>query len=156
MVRRIAPAALLVLALSAPPAPAQESGLVTQPSVHSADETLRPFAAAVRDAGWTVFAEISHDGAARSAGMALRPRRVVLCGNPAAGTPAMQRAPTLALDLPMRVLVWEDDAGRVFVTRSSGRDVGERVFARHGLPYPPEAQQGFDRFVTGLVRAATE
>jgi uncharacterized protein (DUF302 family) len=156
MVSRIASAAIVVLALSAPAAPAQEGGLVTQPSAHSADETARRFVAAVRDTGWTVLAEISHDDAARSVGMALKPRRVVFFGNPAAGTPAMQRVPTLALDLPMRVLIWEDDAGRVFVTRSTGRDIGERVFARHGVPYPAEAQQGLDRLVTGLVRAATE
>ncbi|WP_439576553.1 DUF302 domain-containing protein [Elioraea sp.] len=156
MVHRIATVVMLVVALSAPAASAPESGLVTRPSTHSAEETARRFVAAVQSAGWKVFAEISHDDAARSVGMTLRPRRVILFGNPAAGTPAMQRAATLALDLPMRVLVWEDDAGRAFLTRSTGKDIGERVFARHGLPYPAEVQQGFDRFVTGLVRAATE
>lgn len=156
MFHRTVAVAALVVALSAPVASAPESGLVTQPSAHSAEETARRFVTAVQNAGWKVFVELSHDDAARAAGMQLRPRRVIVFGNPIAGTPAMQRVPTLALDLPMRVLVWEDDAGRVFLTRSTGKDVGERVFARHGVPYPAEAQQGFDRFVTGLVRAATE
>ena len=157
-IRTLAAALLLATALlpatASMPARAAEPGLVTEPSRHDARQTVERFAAAVRKAGWTVFTEIDHAAAARSAGMTLRSRSVVLFGNPAAGTPAMQARPTLALDLPMRVLVWEDEQGRVFVTRSSGADVAARVFGRHGQPFPAEAQRNFDAFVGGLVAAA--
>lgn len=157
-IRTLSAALLLAITLlpAATPLPAlaADPGLVTEPSRHGARETVERFTAAVRQAGWTVFTEIDHAAAARTAGMALRPRSVILFGNPAAGTPAMQARPTLALDLPMRVLVWEDDQGRVFVTRSSGADVATRVFGRHGQPFPAEAQGNFDAFVGGLVAAA--
>lgn len=135
---------------------AQAGGVVTVPSAHPVRATLDRFAAAVREAGWVVFTEVDHAAAAREVGMTLRARTVVLFGNPRAGTPAMAANPTLALDLPMRVLVWEDDQGRVFVTRSTGEDTAERVFARHGVRVPAEAQRGTENALAGLVRKAAE
>ncbi len=135
---------------------ASEAGLVTRPSNHGATATLQRFTAAVRAEGWVVFAELDHAAAATAAGLSLKPRTVVLFGNPRAGTPAMAAHPTLAIDLPMRVLVWEDDQGRVFVTRSTGADISARVFARHGIPLPPPAQQATDGFIEALVRKATD
>jgi uncharacterized protein (DUF302 family) len=88
--------------------------------------------------------------------MQLRPRTVVLFGNPRAGTPGMAANPTLALDLPMRVLVWQDEAGRTFITRSTGEDLAERVFARHGVTVPPEARRDTDNALGAMVRKATE
>jgi len=137
-------------------AAAQQGGLVTRPSAHSARATLDRFAAAVREAGWVVFTEVDHAAAARDVGMTLRARTVVLFGNPRAGTPGMATHPTLAIDLPMRVLVWEDDQGRVFVTRSTGADIAERVFARHGVTMPPQGQLSTDAFIETLARKATE
>jgi hypothetical protein len=64
--------------------------------------------------------------------------------------------PTLALDLPMRVLVWQDEAGRTFITRSTGEDLAERVFARHGVTVPPEARRGTDNALGAMVRKAAE
>lgn len=160
MRRAIFLAAALALAVPlATPVPAaaqQQDGLVTVPSAHPVRATLDRFAAAVREAGWIVFAEIDHAAAARDAGMQLRPRTVVLFGNPRAGTPGMAANPTLALDLPMRVLVWEDEAGRAFVTRSTGDDLAERVFARHGVTVPPEARRGTDNALGAMVRKAAE
>jgi uncharacterized protein (DUF302 family) len=149
------------LALVAPtfvvlPAAAQENGLVTRQSAHSVPETIKRFDAAVREAGWAVFTMIDHAAAATSAGLSLKPRTVVVFGNPRAGTPQMAARPTLALDLPMRVLVWEDDQGRVFVTRSTGEDVATRVFARHGITQPPEARAGTEALFARLVAKAVE
>ena len=135
---------------------AQEAGLVTRPSAHGTRATLDRFAAAVREAGWIVFAEVDHAAAARDVGMALQARTVVLFGNPRAGTPGMAANPRLAIDLPMRVLVWEDDQGRTFITRSTGADIAERVFARHGVTIPPEGQRNTAAFIETLVRKATE
>lgn len=148
-------AALTILAPSLP-ANAQQAGLVTRPSAHGTRATLDRFTAAVREAGWVVFTEVDHAAAARDVGMALRARTVVLFGNPRAGTPGMAANPTLAIDLPMRVLVWEDDQGRTFVTRSTGADIAERVFARHGVTIPPEGQRNTEAFTETLVRKAAE
>jgi uncharacterized protein (DUF302 family) len=143
----------LVLAL---PAAAQQAGLVTQPSAYPVRATLDRFTQAVRQAGSVVFTEIDHAAAAEAVPMPLRPRTVIFFGNPRAGTPAMQGSPTLALDLPMRALVWEDEAGRVFLTRSSGADIAARVFARHGITQDAAAQAGTEAFLAGLSRSATE
>jgi len=153
-VRRLFLAVALFLAPLA--ASAQTAGLVTQPSAHTVRATLDRFAAAVREAGWVVFTEIDHAAAAQAVQMPLRPRVVVLFGNPRAGTPPMQAQPTLALDLPMRVLVWEDDQGRVMVTRSTGEDLAERVFARHGITVPPPGRAATEALMATLVRKATE
>lgn len=144
----------LAAALPAARAAAQQGGMVTRPSAHPLRATLDRFAAAVREAGWVVFHEVDHAAAARDAGMTLRARTVVLFGNPRAGTPGMAAHPTLALDLPMRVLVWEDDGGRVQITRSTGEDIAERVFARHGIAIPPEGRRGTDAVLEELVRKA--
>jgi uncharacterized protein (DUF302 family) len=147
----------LVMAGLAGPALAQGTGegLVTVPSAHALRPTLDRFAAAVRGEGWVVFTEIDHAAAARAVDMALRPRTVVLFGNPRAGTPGMAAAPTLALDLPMRVLVWEDEASRVQVTRSTGEDIATRTFARHGVAVPPAGRAATEALMDRLVRQAT-
>ncbi|MGK7866070.1 DUF302 domain-containing protein [Falsiroseomonas sp. E2-1-a20] len=154
MRRRILLAA--ALALPALPALAQQDGLVTVPSAHPVRATLDRLAAALREAGWQVFTEIDHAAAAREVGLTLRPRTVLLFGSPRAGTPGMVANPTLALDLPMRILVWEDDQGRTFLTRSTGADLAARVFARHGVTVPPEGQRNTETFLAGLVRKAAE
>ena len=157
MMRRTLIRATALAALApALPARAQQAGLVTRPSAHPPRATLDRFGAAVREAGWIVFAEIDHAAAARDVGMTLRARTVVLFGNPRAGTPGMAANPTLAIDLPMRVLVWEDDQGRTFITRSTGADIAERVFARHCVTIPPEGQRNTDAFIEALVRKAAE
>ncbi len=149
---------LLVLCglLLATPAGAAPDGVVTTPSRHGQRETLDRFEAALRAAGWLVFAEIDHAAAATAVGMRLPPRTVVLFGNPRAGTPGMAETPTLALDLPMRVLVWQDDAGATQLTRSTGADLAQRLFARHGVVIPPAQQAGTEAFLAGLAAGATE
>jgi uncharacterized protein (DUF302 family) len=146
----------LALILPALPAAAQPAGLVTVPSAHAMRPTLDRFAAAVGREGWVVFGEIDHAAAAARAGLTLPARTVVLFGNPRAGTAAMAAAPTLALDLPMRILVWEDASGRVQVTRSTGEDIAERVFARHGIAVPPAQRAATDTLLARLVTEATQ
>jgi uncharacterized protein (DUF302 family) len=90
------------------------SGLITKPSQYSVEETIERFEAAVKAQGGVVFTEIDHAAAAAQAGLALRPRTVIVFGNPKTGTPLMQRAPTLAIDVPLKALVWQDDQGKVW------------------------------------------
>lgn len=159
---RVTPRRAMVVAASAialaaaAPVVAEETGLVTRPSMHDVRATLDRFAAAVRAAQWVVFTEIDHAAAAEAVGMTLRPRTVVFFGNPRAGTGAMAANPTLAIDLPMRVLVWQDDAGQTQITRNTGADIASRVFARHGVIVPLQAQRATDAFIEGLVRQAAE
>lgn len=138
------------------PALAQQGGLVTTPSAHPARMTLDRFAAAVRAAGWVVFTEIDHAAAARDADLTLRPRTVIIFGNPRTGTAALAANPTLALDLPMRAVVWEDEQGSVFLTRSTGEDTAERVFGRHGVAIPPAGRQAMEAALAGIARQAVE
>lgn len=149
-------AALFMMAFSAPLAASEPAGLVTVSSAHDVKQTLDRLAEGVRGAGWVVFGEVDHARAAQAAGLSLAPRTVMLFGNPKAGTPGMVAKPTLAIDLPMRLLVWQDEQGRTFVTRASGDDIAERVFARHGLNVPSEGRQATERFLDGLVRKAVE
>ncbi|KAF0123205.1 MAG: hypothetical protein FD152_3368 [Xanthobacteraceae bacterium] len=154
--RLLAIALVCIMAVPAVPAVARQAGLVTRTSAHPLRATLDRFGQAVREAGWTVFAEVDHAEAARTAGLTLKARTVVLFGNPRAGTPGMAANPTLAIDLPMRVLVWEDNDGRIQITRSTGDDIAERVFARHGVMLPAEGRRNTDALIGGLVRKAAE
>lgn len=146
-------------AAQAPPQAARpdaSAGLVTRRSSRTVAETIQRFEAAVRDKGWVVFTRIDHAAAAERAGQPLRPRTVVVFGNPSTGTAPMRRAATLAIDLPLRALVWEDDAGAVWLTHTSGEHMARAVYPRHGLSMSPEASGGIDRFLDEVGRQATE
>ncbi len=90
--------------------------LVTVPSRHSAAETLTRLEAALQAKGITVFARIDHAAGAAQAGMSLRPTMLVVFGNPAAGTPLMQADQRVGLDLPLKVLIWEDEAHKAWLS----------------------------------------
>ena len=83
---------------------------------------------------------IDHAAAAAAAGLSLLPRTVLVFGNPASGTGPMQHAPTLAIDLPMKMLVWQDDAGQVWVSYNSAGYFADVILARHNL-VPPDGQR---------------
>lgn len=92
------------------------SGLLHFESKHSLDETLQRLEALLRQQGVQIFARIDHSGEAQKIGLSLRPTKLLIFGSPKAGTPVMQAAPTAAIDLPLKALVWQDDDGRVWVT----------------------------------------
>ncbi len=92
------------------------NGLVTIASKHSVKETLDRLETALKAAGITIFARVEHSGGAAAVGMELRPTELLIFGNPKGGTPLMQANQTVGLDLPLRVLAWEDAAGTVNVT----------------------------------------
>ena len=122
---------------------AADAGLITKPSRYSVNETIARFEAAVKSkaaAGLKVFSRIDHAAAAKEAGLEMRPRTVIVFGNPRQGTPAMIKTPLLAIDLPMKVLVWEDDKGSVWLSYNSANYLHHTIFPRHGLPdtAPPE------------------
>lgn len=91
------------------------AGLVTRPSGHGPKETMERLVAAIEAHGMSVFARVDHAAGARSAGLELRPTELLLFGNPRGGTPLMQAAQTVGIDLPLRALVWQDEEMRTWL-----------------------------------------
>jgi uncharacterized protein (DUF302 family) len=106
-----------------------DNGLVTVVSAHNARETMERLLAALKAHNMTVFARIDHAAGAAAVGLALRATEVVLFGNPKGGTALMQDRQTAGIDLPLKVLVWEDEAG---TTQLSYNDP-QWIAQRHGL-----------------------
>jgi uncharacterized protein (DUF302 family) len=94
-------------------------GLADRRSSHSVDETVARLTALIAAKGATLFALIDHSGEAARAGLTMRPTKLLVFGSPRAGTPLMQSAPRSAIDLPLKILVWEDATGAVWVTTNS-------------------------------------
>jgi len=110
--------------------PDKSTGLVDLPSKHSVDETVEKLKGILQSKSITLFALIDHSGEAAKAGLKMRPTKLLIFGNPKSGTPVMQAAPTSAIDLPLKILVWEDAQGNVWVTYNSPVYLQER----HGVP----------------------
>jgi uncharacterized protein (DUF302 family) len=106
------------------------NGIVNQPSHHSVDETLAKLQAILQAKGVAVFALVDHSGEAAKVGMKMRPTKLLIFGNPKAGTPLMLAAPGIAIDLPLKILIWEDDQGKVWVSYNTPEYLAER----HHLP----------------------
>ena len=104
---------LTVLALSLPAQATDE--LAVKASKYSVKETVDRLTAALKDKGITPVARVDHAAAAKGVGLDLKPTEVLLFGNPKLGTPLMQASRHVAIDLPMKVLVWEDDSGKVWI-----------------------------------------
>ncbi len=105
------------------------AGLLTVASAFPVSETVDRLAEAAEAAGLRVFARVDHGAGAAEAGLPLRPTELLLVGNPRGGTPLMQDRQTAGIDLPLRVLAWEDADGRVWVTTNDA----SWIAARHGL-----------------------
>ena len=91
-------------------------GLISKASKHSVEETTERFATLLKAKGITLFALVDHSGEAEKAGMKMPPTKLLIFGNPKGGTPVMLAAPTIAIDLPLKVLVWEDAGGKAWVS----------------------------------------
>jgi uncharacterized protein (DUF302 family) len=86
-------------------------GLITLRSNNGPEETMNRFEAEARTGGLTIFAHVDHAAGAAAAGLALRPTELLVFGNAKGGTPLMQEDQTIGIDLPLKVLVWQDSAG---------------------------------------------
>jgi uncharacterized protein (DUF302 family) len=106
------------------------NGIIDRPGNHSVDETAEKLQAILRAKGIALFALVDHSGEAAKVGMKMRPTRLLIFGNPKAGTPLMQASPSIAIDLPLKILIWEDAAGKVWVSYNSSTYLRER----HHLP----------------------
>jgi len=107
-----------------------DNGIERAPSRHSVDETVARLQAALLSKGVTLFALVDHSGEAEKAGMKMPNTKLLIFGSPRAGTPLMLASPSVALDLPLKILVSEDAQGKVWLFYNSARYLQER----HGLP----------------------
>jgi uncharacterized protein (DUF302 family) len=111
--------------------PALHGGIVDTPSGHSVDQTIDKLKALLQTKGVTIFALIDHSGEAAKVGLTMPNTKLLIFGSPKGGTPLMLAAPSIALDLPLKILVWEDQNGKAWVSYNSL----EYLQHRHGLSH---------------------
>ena len=111
-------------------APNSTNGIVSKRSNHSVEETLEKLKRVLQAKGVNVFAIVDHSGEAEKAGLKMPDTKLVIFGSPKAGTPLMLAAPTTAIDLPLKILIWEDGEGKVWASFNSPAYLQER----HKLP----------------------
>lgn len=123
-----------------------DDGLITIKSPHSVKATADRLETLLREKGQNIFARISHSDGAMKAGLSLKPTELIIFGNPKGGTPLMNCNRTMAIDLPQKFLIWQDDSGRVWVTYNDM----DYLAKRHGIkkcatkiPFIKKALRGF-------------
>ena len=110
--------------------PDQAHGIVTIPSQHSVDETVARLKHILEAKGVTLFALVDHSGEAEKAGLTMPNTKLVIFGSPKAGTPVMLAAPTIAIDLPLKILIAEDGEGKVWLSYNAP----DYLAQRHSVP----------------------
>ncbi|MBV8135419.1 MAG: DUF302 domain-containing protein [Deltaproteobacteria bacterium] len=111
-------------------APGKVTGIVDLSSNHSVDQTVQKLEDILKAKGVQLFAIVDHSGEAERAGLKMRPTKLLIFGSPKAGTPLMLASPSVAIDLPLKILIREDDDGKVWVSYNSPSYLTER----HHLP----------------------
>ena len=136
---------LVFLGLSATAA----DGVIAVKSPYDAKETMNRFEDMAKQRGLTVFARIDHAAGAAKVGKTLRPTEVLIFGNPQGGTPLMECAQSVGIDLPLKALVWEDEARQVWI----GYNDTAYLAKRHGITQCP-AVENIGKALSGLTAAA--
>ncbi len=126
-----------------------ENGLIHLASKHSVEQTMERLEALLQERGITMFARIDHSGEAAKVGLTMRPTKLLIFGSPKGGTPLMQAAPTIAIDLPLKALFWQDADGKVWLTYN------DPAYLQHRHNVPPELL-GNIAGVSGLFAKAVE
>jgi uncharacterized protein (DUF302 family) len=125
-------------------------GQISVPSGFGPKETMDRFEAELRNRGMTVFAHIDHAAGAAAVGLTLRPTDLLIFGNAKAGTPLMQSAQTIGIDLPLKALVWQDEAGATWLSYNDPAYLA----GRHGLG--EQTRQIIDTMSAALKAVATK
>jgi uncharacterized protein (DUF302 family) len=107
-----------------------DNGIISKATTHSVDETVEKIKALLQAKSVKLFTVIDHSGEAAAAGLNMPPTKLLIFGNPKGGTPLMLAAPTVAIDLPLKLLVWEDAQGSRWISYNSPQYLKQR----HGLP----------------------
>jgi uncharacterized protein (DUF302 family) len=124
------------------------NGIVTLPSRRSVEQTVEAIQEDLRSKNIRLFTLIDHSGEAEKAGLKMPPTKLLIFGNPRAGTPLMLASPTVAIDLPLKILVWEDAAGKAWISYNSPA----YLRSRHALP--PDLMQNLAALELVAARAA--
>ena len=127
---------------------ATNNGIVDKPSNHSVDEIVEKLKQILQRKGVTLFATVDHSGEAAKVGMKMPPTKLLIFGSPKAGTPLMLATPSVAIDFPLKILIWEDTQGKVWVSYNSPSYLQER----HGIP--AELMQNITVIETLAAKAA--
>ena len=106
-----------------------DRGIIDVPSPYSVPDTLARLESILKERGLTIFARVDHSGEAEKAGLKMRPTQLLIFGSPKAGTPLMVATPSVAIDLPLKALAWEDERGRVWLSFNAP----EYLQQRHGF-----------------------
>jgi uncharacterized protein (DUF302 family) len=107
-----------------------DSGIINASSNHSVDQTVERLKGILKHKGLTLFALVDHGGEAEKVGLKMHPTKLLIFGSPKGGTPVMLAAPSIAIDLPLKILIWEDVQGKVWVSYNSP----EYLTKRHSVP----------------------
>src|ERR1700730_13672561 len=126
----------------------EANGIISKPSHHSLEETVKRLKGILRSKGVKLFAIVDHSAEAEKVGIKMLPTKLLIFGNPKAGTPLMQAAPSIAIDLHLKILVWEDKTRRVWISYNSPR----YLHHRHGIP--PDLLQNVAVIETLAAKAA--
>jgi uncharacterized protein (DUF302 family) len=124
-------------------------GMITITSPHSATQTMTRLESIVKERGLNVFARVDHAAGAAKVGKTLRPTELLIFGNPQGGTPLMECAQTAGIDLPLKALVWQDEAGKVMLSYNDP----EYLAKRHGAASCP-AVESLKKALGGIAQAA--
>jgi uncharacterized protein (DUF302 family) len=116
--------------MPATPVPTPDNGMVHLSSPYSVPETVQRVESLLQDRGLKIFCRVDHSGEAEKAGLKMQPTQLILFGSPKGGTPAMVASPTIAIDLPLKAVIWEDAGGKVWVSYNSP----EYLQQRHNVP----------------------
>jgi len=116
--------------MSSAPVALPDNGMVHFSSPYSVPESLKRIQSLLQERGLTIFCVVDHSGEAEKAGLKMHPTQLILFGSPKGGTPVMVASPTIAVDLPLKALVWQDAGGKVWVSYNSP----EYLQKRHNVP----------------------
>lgn len=132
------------------PQPPTAEGIGSKASPYSVADTLARLEAAIQARGMKIFALVDHSGEAERAGLTMQPAKLLMFGAPRGGTPLMVASPLLALDLPLKALVWQDASGAVWVSYNSP----SYLAARHHIPADLEQNiAGIDALIAAAFHA---
>jgi uncharacterized protein (DUF302 family) len=130
---------------------AAQGGLVTVRSSHEVAATADRLESALAEKGITLFARIDHAAGARRIGQSLPPTQLLIFGNPALGTPLIQRSRSIGIDLPLKALIWEDASGQVWFTYTAPRELARR----HGITEMDAVIEKMEKALSAFAMAAT-
>lgn len=106
--------------------PTPDNGIRHLGSPYSVPETLKRVESLLQESGLTIFCRVDHSGEAEKTGLKMQPTQLIVFGSPKGGTPVMVASPTIAIDLPLKALIWQDAAGKVWISYNSPEYLQQR------------------------------